>query len=191
MAKKKRKKKTKTKKTRGTAVARKRKTRKKTKKKTRRTTARRDRRNPLARASFRDLQAELDRRQSEVAGLQQRRDELMEELHDIESTLAEYGEIDARSRVGRRRGPGRPPGSGRKRTRQAGSRGRGRNKMNLVEALSNTLKGKTMSVTEVSDAVQRNGYRTKSANFRTIVNQALLANPGVFKKIARGQYTAK
>jgi len=53
------------------------------------------------------------------------------------------------------------------------------------------LRGKTLSVSEVSDAVQRAGYKTGSSNFRTIVNQSLLANPSKFKKVARGQYTAK
>lgn len=194
MAKKKRKKKTTAKKkSRRTSVARKKKTRRKSKKKTQRKSARRDRRNPLARASSKDLQAELERRQQEADDLQRRREALLAELSDIEATLSDYGEIDARSRIGRRRGPGRPPGSGRKKTRRAGSRGRGRgrNKMSLVDALSRTLNGKTLSVTDAADAVRKNGYHTKSDNFRTIVNQALLGNPGVFKRVSRGQYTAK
>ena len=62
--------------------------------------------------------------------------------------------------------------------------------MNLVEALQKTLKGKTMGVTEVTEAVQKNGYKTSAANFRTIVNQTLIKHPKTFKKIARGQYSA-
>jgi hypothetical protein len=94
---------------------------------------------------------------------------------------------------GAKRGPGRPPGSGAKKVagRPGGSGRRARNEMNLVDALSLTLKGKTMGVSEVADAVQRDGYKTTSPNFRTIVNQALLSNSKVFKKVSRGQYTAK
>jgi hypothetical protein len=47
-----------------------------------------------------------------------------------------------------------------------------------------------MSVTDVTAAVQKAGYNTNAANFRTIVNQCLI-NSGKFKRIERGQYTAK
>lgn len=63
--------------------------------------------------------------------------------------------------------------------------------MSLVEALQQALKNKTLSVTEAEDAVQRLGYRSRSANFRVIVNQALLANPKIFRKVSRGQYTVR
>jgi predicted LPLAT superfamily acyltransferase len=69
-------------------------------------------------------------------------------------------------------------------------RKRPKNDSNLVEALAAVLKGKTMGVTEVSSAVQKAGYKTSSANFRTIVNQALIKHTKVFKKVSRGQYTA-
>jgi hypothetical protein len=73
-----------------------------------------------------------------------------------------------------------------------GRRGpRTRNAANLADSLASVLKGKTMGVSEVATAVQRAGYKTTSPNFRTIVNQALLANPSMFKKVSRGQYTAK
>jgi hypothetical protein len=48
-----------------------------------------------------------------------------------------------------------------------------------------------MSVTDVAEAVKQAGYKTTSSNFRVIVNQALLANPKVFRKVARGEYTAR
>lgn len=47
-----------------------------------------------------------------------------------------------------------------------------------------------MSVTEVAEAVQRQGYKTTSPSFRTIVNQTLI-NSGKFRPVSRGQYTAK
>ena len=63
--------------------------------------------------------------------------------------------------------------------------------MSLVEALTKVLTGKTLSVTEASVAVKKIGYKTKSENFRTIVNQTLIKYPNLYKKVARGQYTAK
>lgn len=75
-----------------------------------------------------------------------------------------------------------------------GKRRRGRrpkNTMSLVEALHKTLAGKVMSVVEIVPAVQADGYKTTSANFRTIVNQTLISNPDKFRKVARGQYTSK
>jgi hypothetical protein len=69
--------------------------------------------------------------------------------------------------------------------------GRGARSGSLADVLQSVLKNKTMSVSEAASAAKRAGYKTKSANFSTIVNQTLLANPRVFKKVARGQYTAK
>ena len=63
--------------------------------------------------------------------------------------------------------------------------------MNLVDSLAKVLKSKTLSVTEATEAVQKAGYLTTAANFRTIVNQALIRETKVFKKVSRGQYTAK
>jgi hypothetical protein len=34
------------------------------------------------------------------------------------------------------------------------------------------------------------GYRANAANFRVIVNQTLLKNKSIFKKLGRGRYTA-
>jgi hypothetical protein len=55
--------------------------------------------------------------------------------------------------------------------------------------LAAVLKGKTMSVTDLAEAVQRAGYQTTSKTFRTIVNQALIKHSDTFKKISRGMYT--
>jgi len=108
-----------------------------------------------------------------VGTMQRRRDRLMNRVHALDSEIAELGG----SLNGKFHGGG-------------GTRRRPRNETNLVEALQKVLHGKTMSVTEVADAVQRAGYRTTSPSFRTIVNQALIAS-GKFKRVSRGQYTAK
>ena len=62
--------------------------------------------------------------------------------------------------------------------------------MSLVDALAKVLKGKTMGVAEAGEAVKRVGYKTNAANFRTMVNIALIKG-GKFKRVDRGQYTAK
>jgi predicted transcriptional regulator len=119
--------------------------------------------------SISDLQAELKVRQREVTKLQRRREKLYEQISSIDSELAALGALSSSGAVLRRP----------------------KNEMNLVDSLAKTLKGKTMSVTEVAEAVQKQGYMTTAANFRTIVNQALIRETKVFKKVARGQYTAR
>lgn len=132
----------------------------------------------LASLSSRELEAELRRRERGIEALRRRHERLLETLADLEEQIrSEGGEIGAVSRGGRQ-------------PRAGGRRRRPQNESNLIDALAAVLKGATMSVTEVAQAVQRAGYKTTSENFRTIVNQALIKSDK-FKKVARGQYTAK
>lgn len=167
---------------------------------------RRGRPTMLASTPTAELRRELERRQSMLHDIIRQRDALNAELEELQGAAGGMPAAPAR------RGPGRPPGPGRRRGRPPGvkaRRGPGRppgaatgaprrgrppgkgNKTNLATALRGVLSGKTMSVAEVSDAVQKAGYKTSSPNFRTIVNQALISNPSAFKKVARGQYTAR
>lgn len=123
----------------------------------------------LASLSVTDLHRELKRRQRGGQSLLRKRAKLLEKIRALDTQIAELGVSAGGSGV---------------------SGGRPRNESSLVEALSGVLKGKTMGVSEVSDAVQKAGYQTTSTNFRTIVNQALIAS-GKFKRVGRGQYTAK
>lgn len=128
----------------------------------------------LARVSSAALAAELRRRERSVGKLERKHAKLWRRLSALEGQItAMGGSAGARGRGGRRGG------------------GRARNQQTLVEALAGVLKGKTMSVTDVSQAVQNAGYRTTAANFRTIVNQTLIRSSDRFKKVGRGQYTAK
>lgn len=148
----------------------------------------------LSGVSVEALRAELDRR---LGDLEARRSDLTAELEEVEEEIASIGAsvgvgTKQRSTGGARRG--RPRSKPRKKTAAGGRRGGGRrprNDMNLVDALSGVLKNKTLGVTEMSEAVQKAGYKTSSPNFRTIVNQTLIKNPDRFKRVARGQYTAK
>ena len=127
------------------------------------------------------LAAELARRQRRLPALKRQHAALLDKLEALEAEMAEI-EGGAAPVRGRRKSAGRPVGSG-------GGK-RHRNSMNLEDALVKTLKGKTMSVTEATEAVQSGGYKTTAANFRTIVNATLLKSSKI-KKVSRGQYTAK
>ena len=126
------------------------------------------------------LAAELARRQRRLPMLKRQQADLLRKLADVEAQIEAIGG-DTGATSGRK--AGRPVGSG-------VGRKRPRNAMNLEDALVKTLKGKTMSVTEVTSAVKAGGYKTTAANFRTIVNATLLKSKKI-KKVSRGQYTAK
>jgi hypothetical protein len=135
------------------------------------------RRSGLSGVSVAELHSELRRRQGMAGRLVRKRNRLVAKLADLDSQIAGLGvEI----------GGGRGTGRGRGLT----GRTRPRNELPLVDALAKALSGKTMSVTDAAQAVQAAGYRTSAANFRTIVNQTLI-NSGKFKRVERGQYTAK
>ena len=77
----------------------------------------------------------------------------------------------------------------------AGRRGRGgaraRNAKSLIETLEDVLKGgKPMKVGDIADAAQKSGYRSNSANFRSIVNQTLIKDKR-FNSAGRGVYQVK
>jgi hypothetical protein len=149
---------------------------------------RRGRPGRLAGLTTAQLQDEINRRQSAVPVLMRQRDELTHALSAIELELKALGAPGGATMLAPRRGPGRPPGSG---VGRRGGRRRARNAMSLVDALRKVLNGRTLSVTDAVGEVQKIGYRSNSKTFRTIVNQALLANPSAFKKEGRGLYTAK
>lgn len=135
--------------------------------KTRRT---RSGRNGLATLSIADLHREIARRQRRVGTLMRRRERLAARLSTLDSLIREHG--------GAARNLSSPRG-----------RGRGRNKLSLVESLATLLRGKTMSVSDAAAAVKASGYKSNAANFRTMVNLQLIKS-GKFKRVGRGQYTA-
>ncbi|HWB20761.1 MAG TPA: hypothetical protein VG711_10700 [Phycisphaerales bacterium] len=139
-------------------------------------------RSKLTGFSFEDLERELSRRKAEATRLWERRRELLSELAEVEGELSRISvQFRGRRIVGTRMRV-------QKDVRVARG-GRPRNALNLVESLRKALTGKTMSVAELVREVKSTGYKTTSPNFRTIVNQALLANRDVFKKVGRGVYT--
>jgi hypothetical protein len=69
-------------------------------------------------------------------------------------------------------------------------RARANNKTSLVDALRAALKGTTMSIEEAAAAVRKAGYQSASKHFRTMVSIGL-GKRAVFKRVARGMYTAR
>lgn len=128
----------------------------------------------LSSISTQELAREVKRRERQLSQLHNKREGLMRRLGDVDAEIRALGSL-----VG-----GSANGAG-------GGRRRARNESNLADALHAVLNGVTMSVTEAAEAVQQAGYVTTAENFRTIVNQTLLREKNKFKKIARGQYTAK
>lgn len=120
----------------------------------------------LSNLSVSDLQREIVRRQRRVGTLIRRRDRLAAKLKELDGLIAEHG------------------GSG-----GGGVRVRPTNSMTLLDAMQKSIKGKTMSVTELAEAVKKDGYQTFAANFRVMVNQTLIKYPRIFKRVDRGQYT--
>jgi hypothetical protein len=123
----------------------------------------------IERLTIRDLNAEIRRRERSLRTIRRRRSALAGRLARLDAQIASLGgSVNGRASGGRRP----------------------RNEMTLVDSLAKALKGKTMSVTDAAEAVQKAGYRTGSSNFHTQVNIALIKS-GKFKRVDRGQYTAK
>jgi hypothetical protein len=144
---------------------------------------------------------EVERRRNMTGAMMAQRDQLQRELETVSAELAGLetlgGGVGTAAPVMVKRGPGRPKGSGgvvaKSDGRRGGRGGRGGNTHSLAGALHRLLQGRTLGVAEMADAVQKSGYKTKSPNFRTIVNAAVLAssNKHLFRRVDRGQYTAK
>lgn len=124
--------------------------------------------------SVADLEREITRRRKQAGRLMRQRAALLRRLSALDAKIAAAGGRAGKAATGGVDGRSR----------------RFKNSMSLVEALTKVLTGKTMGVTEAAEAAKKAGYRTVSPAFRTIVNQALIAS-GKFKRVSRGQYTAK
>jgi len=108
--------------------------------------------------------------------------ELRRQREQLDAEIASLGGLAGETTVATQRSPGRPVGA---------RRGRGGNKQSLPALLHSLLKGKTMSIPELTDAAKRAGHKSKSKNFRNVVSLAIITNRKLFKRVARGQYTAK
>lgn len=123
-----------------------------------------------------EMMAEIKRRNRVLSKLNRKRNSLLKKLAGVEAEISNHG--------------GKVGGTS---VRVAGSSGikRPRNEVSLVEAIAATLsKDKPMTAADIEKAVTKNGYKSGSASFKTIIFQAL-GKDKRFKKIARGQYVLK
>jgi len=80
------------------------------------------------------------------------------------------------------------PAAAPKKTRR---RRRAKNKVGLADALAGFLKGKAkVTIGEAMEGVLAAGYKTKSSDFRSVVNNMLLTDKR-FKKVSRGEFRLK
>ncbi len=115
--------------------------------------------------SISELQAEINRRAKGLNKLLRRRQTLINKLAALDQAIVASGGSSG-SRGGRASGGG------------------------LRDTIAKVLSGKTMSVTEIAEAVVKSGYVTTSPNFKVMVNQQLIGNKKLFKRVGRGQYSA-
>jgi len=123
--------------------------------------------------SISQLEQLLAGRKSELSEKVRERTRLMARLEQLEADIRRLGGAAGR------RGRGGLAG------------GRARNAKSLIATLEDVLKGgKPMKVGDIADAAQKNGYRSNSANFRSIVNQTLIKDKR-FSAASRGVYQLK
>jgi hypothetical protein len=131
------------------------------------------------------LQRELERRQSQFSQLKKLRDQLIEQVLEIDEELkALSGAVSAGGAKAAAKAASKP---GRKAGAPRGPRPK--NAVGLPESLAAVLKGKTMTVSEAAEAVKKAGYKTNAVNFRVMVNQAFIKHKKLFKKVKHGHYT--
>jgi len=143
----------------------------------------------LSHLPTREIQAEIDRRQAQAASIRGHRDAIARQIAELDKHIADLGG-DALLRSRKRRG--RPRGSKTKANGAAAGTGARRGRRGgLADVLHSLLQGKTMSVPEMAKAAKKAGHKSKSKNFRTVVGLTLINHRKMFKRVSRGQYTAK
>ena len=153
--------------------------------------ATRKKRTGLVSLSTAELRAEIRRR---LNALETQRHKLLAEVEVIEEEIAsvenivESPALRGRKKTATKKKRGRAGVRAKKKTTR---RRRPENIMSLVDAMKKALGRKTMGNKELAKAVKKTGYRSNSANFRSIVNQTLVKNKKVFKRVERGMYAVK
>ena len=125
--------------------------------------------------SIAQLEQLLAGRRQELSAKQREHSKVLARLQELEADIRRLGGSAGR------RGRGGAGGGGT----------RARNAKSLIETLEDVLKGgKPMKVGDIADAARKSGYRSNSANFRSIVNQTLIKDKR-FGSAGRGVYQLK
>ena len=133
-------------------------------------------RSKLSTMSIADLRQEIGRRQKLLPKLIAQRDALSREITELQSLATPEARKAAK------------PEAAPKKTRR---RHRAKNKVGLADALAGFLKGKAkVTIGEAMEGVLAAGYKTKSSDFRSVVNNMLLTDKR-FKKVSRGEFRLK
>ena len=113
------------------------------------------------------LQGELDRRQEradKLASKEQRAMEILEQIR-LEKEKYEIKPLKLTRRISLM------------------------NAKNLIKSIKSvTEPDRQYTISEITNAVLNLGYKTRSASFRTVVNQCLLTHNDLFKRVDRGIY---
>jgi hypothetical protein len=131
--------------------------------------------------SVSQLEELLAERRTQIGVLEEQKDELRSQIGEIDRAIRLLG-----GQVSGGRGPGRPAAKV-----QRVGRGRAKNAKSLSEMIVEVLAGSgAKSVSDIASAVQAAGYKSKSSQFRNIVNQALIKDKR-FTSPERGMYLLK
>ena len=124
---------------------------------------------PKSNPSIADLQAMIRARRGERQKLVNERKKVQKRLDKLDREIAAF-DGDAGSTA-------------------SGGGSRPRNDQPLPDVIASVLKSNkgSMKVGEIAEGVQANGYQSSSANFKGIVNQALIKDSR-FKQDGRGVY---
>ena len=125
--------------------------------------------------SLAQLERLMQSRRTELNRLTRQRDKIQKKLDTLNDRISEI----SGGMAGGTRGGG-------------GGGTRARNAVNLPEVIHQVLAkaGAAVSVGDIMDKVRAAGYRSNSANFRGIVNQALIKDKR-FTSASRGMYQLK
>jgi hypothetical protein len=135
--------------------------------------------------SVSQLEELLAARLSQIAVLEGQKSDLQKQIDAIDREIRSLG---GHVRGKRGRGPGRPAG---KVVRVGRRRRRAKNAKSLTEVIVEVLTGSgAKSVSDIAAAAQAAGYKSKSSQFRNIVNQALIKDKR-FGSSERGMYFLK
>jgi hypothetical protein len=123
-----------------------------------------------------DLRQEIEHRQKLLPKMIAQRDALNREIATLQGLATPQARKAAK------------PEAVPKKTRR---RRQAKNKIGLADALSVFMKGKKkVAIGEAMEGVLAAGYKTKSRNFRQVVNKTLLTDKR-FKNVARGVFALK
>jgi septal ring factor EnvC (AmiA/AmiB activator) len=146
--------------------------------------------NTLASASLDELEAELNRRRKKLPRLQKKREKLEAELASVNEQIALLESIPGETAKSAKSGK-KAKKTRKKSTKRRTRRKRAKNAVPLADVLAEALKGKdAVGISEAMELAEKSGYKSKSSQFRNIVNQTL-SKDDRFKKVGRGKYALK